>query len=127
MIRTVSVRLSLELRCLHRKHFQHFVAVVVDDFHGDLPRFGRIEGSAHGAVQTAPGGFIYVGSTISLPYRFASSLTAGSKAKPQTISTSKPTPLTASLAASLISSAPTVPCSGPMQTAARFGVPSDSV
>ena len=66
-------------------------------------------------------------STVSLPYRFASSDTCGSKAKPQTTSTSKPTPWTASFAASFTCCGPTVRCSGPMETATRRAFPSASV
>ena len=35
---------------------QHFVAVVVDHFDGDLTAGGQVEGPAFGAVEAAPGG-----------------------------------------------------------------------
>ena len=39
-------------------HLQYFVAVMVDDLHGELAGFGLVEGPADRAVETAPGGFV---------------------------------------------------------------------
>lgn len=40
------------------EHFQHFITVVVDDFHGDLARVGLVEWPTHRAVETAPCRFV---------------------------------------------------------------------
>ena len=42
------------------EHFQHLVAVVVDNLHGDLARFGLIERATHSAVEALPRVFVNV-------------------------------------------------------------------
>jgi hypothetical protein len=43
---------------LHVEHFEHFVAVVVNDFDGDLAGVGFREGTALGAVDAGPSRFV---------------------------------------------------------------------
>ena len=64
----VAVNLSVRLYCtendrgrLHIEDRQHFIAVVVDDFYGDLAGFGRVEGAADGRVEGGPGRFVDFG------------------------------------------------------------------
>ena len=49
---------SASPRSSYFEHLQHLVAVMVDDLHGELARFGLVERPAHRAVQTAPRGFV---------------------------------------------------------------------
>ena len=47
-------------------HPQHLVAVVVDDFDGDLAGGGRVEGAALSGVEVGPGGFVNLGAARAL-------------------------------------------------------------
>jgi hypothetical protein len=63
----VAVNLSVRLYCTendrgrlhiedrHIEDRQHFIALVVDVFYGDLAGFGRVEGGADGRVEGGPG------------------------------------------------------------------------
>ena len=57
---TALIPLQIFAGMLHLKHLQHFVAIMVDDFHGDLAGFGLGERATYRTVETAPGGFVYV-------------------------------------------------------------------
>ena len=49
---------SASPRSSYFEDLQHLVAVMVDDLHGELARFGLGERLAHRVVQTAPRGFV---------------------------------------------------------------------
>ena len=53
---------TYELIILYFIHLQHFVAVVVDHFYGDLAFFGRVEGAAGGGIEGGPDGLVYFGA-----------------------------------------------------------------
>ena len=60
-------------------HLQDFVAVVVDDFDGNLAGLGGGEGAADGAVEGLPGGLIDFGAEGALEFlvRFVGDEPAG--------------------------------------------------
>lgn len=50
----------------HRIDLEHLVSVVVDDFHGNLPRIRTQERPARRAVERGPGSLVDVGAERSL-------------------------------------------------------------